>query len=241
MYQAGGQPRSPRRRWRRFLLLGVFYGLLVLVGVPPLYVELQEPREAPTPVTVAPPGPGPFRVYVADWGYHTSITVEQPPGWRLGPAGEAAAPFVEYAWGDRRFYMESNYSPHALFATLFLPTSSVTYLDGRDRAPDESGARAVYLRAASGPELARLVAGLEGAIRRQSDGSREPPYPPVPGYGGRFYPGRGSYLWWTDCNRWTVARLAEAGLARSGRGVIFSGQVPGRLIGFRPAPPRPAV
>ena len=52
------------------------------------------------------------------------------------------------------------------------------------------------------------------------------------GYAGRFYPGAGAYLWWTDCNRWTVDRLAAAGLARRGRGVIFSGQVKNALIDF---------
>jgi len=42
----------------------------------------------------------------------------------------------------------------------------------------------------------------------------------------------GHYLWFTDCNRWTVERLAKAGLARGGLGVIFSGQVARHLIGF---------
>jgi hypothetical protein len=57
-------------------------------------------------------------------------------------------------------------------------------------------------------------------------------FPHVAGYKGRFYPGYGVYFWWMDCNRWTVDRLAAAGLAGSGRGVIFSGQIASRLRGF---------
>ncbi|MFN2398666.1 MAG: hypothetical protein ABR543_08545 [Gemmatimonadaceae bacterium] len=71
-----------------------------------------------------------YRVYVAGWGYHTSVIVEQPAGFRLGPPGEEDAPFVEFAWGNRSFYMESNYWPHSVFAAVFLPTSSVN-LRGR--------------------------------------------------------------------------------------------------------------
>ena len=66
-----------------------------------------------------------------------------------------------------------------------------------------------------------------------SRSSRPSPFAPAAGYGGRFYPARGAYLWWNDCNRWTVERLAAAGLARGGRGVIFSGQVARHLVGFR--------
>ena len=85
-------------------------------------------------------------MYVADWGYHTSIIVEQPRGWTLGPPGKERASFLEYSWGDKLFYMESDYRPHAVFATLVLPTPTVAYLDGWADPPDFRGARAVYAR-----------------------------------------------------------------------------------------------
>jgi hypothetical protein len=80
----------------------------------------------------------------------------------------------------------------------------------------------------------RLAGSLESSIRHDSLGARESAFPPVAGYDGRFYPAHGEYLWWFDCNRWTVDRLATVGLARGGRGVIFTAQVPGRLLGFHP-------
>jgi hypothetical protein len=204
--------------------------IVMVVVLPPIWVEL---RPEPRPAAVALPGieGDRYRVFVADWGYHTAIIIEQPRTWKLGPAGEDDAPLVEYAWGDRRFYMESNYWPHSVFATLMLPTASVTYLDGR-ASPPARGYRSLHTRTVTAAQLRTLVTELERAIRRDESGARQPAFAPVPGYPGRFHPGIGSYSWWTNCNRWTLDRLAAAGLARRGRGVIFSGQVPGRLAGF---------
>lgn len=178
--------------------------------------------------------PGPYRVYVANWGYHTSIFIEQPPGWRMGPPGEETAPFVEFAWGDRRFYMESNFK--AILATLFLPTETVMYLDGRKSPPV---AHAVYLRRVSGTTLRALLTEIERSIVHPASGERAMPFPPVSGYAGRFYPGHGAYLWAGDCNWWTVERLRGAGLAGSGAGVVIGDQVASRLRGFTPVPAAP--
>ena len=183
--------------------------------------------------SVPTPPSGRYDVYVVDWGYHTSIVVRQPAGWTLGPPGREAAPYLEYAWGDRRFYRDSDYRPHSVYATLFLPTASVTYLAARDRPPHPgAGPRAVWHREVDSPVLRILVAELEGSMVHDDDERRRAPSPPVAGYAGRFYPARGSYLWTRDCNAWTVDRLAAAGLATRGGLVVFSGQVAGRLVGF---------
>ena len=43
----------------------------------------------------------------------------------------------------------------------------------------------------------------------------------------------GRYLWTRNCNWWTVKRLAPAALAGRDAGVVFAGQVAGRLHGFQ--------
>lgn len=216
-----------RPRWGRVILLVVLLTLLL----PPLAVTVWPDAPATGALPAVPAGT--YRVYVADWGYHTSIILEQPPTWQLGSLGKESAPFVEFAWGDRRFYMESNYRPDALFATLFLPTESVAYVASWSSDPARvARARALYVRDVDAPELAELAAALEGTIRRSGTGERAAAFPAVSGYAGRFYPAHGRYLWLTDCNRWTVERLASAGLARGGFGVIFSGQVGSHLVGF---------
>lgn len=179
---------------------------------------------------VAPPGM--YRVFVADWGYHTAIIIEQPRGWRLGPPGEETAAFLDYAWGDRRFYFESDFRPHSVFATLFLPTESVLYLDGRPDPPQLGGARVSVMRTVDADTVRALLLELERSIRHAPNDGRLPPYARAAGYAGRFYPAHGTYLWTRNCNWWTVTRLAAVGLAGRAAGVVFTAQVPGRLHGF---------
>lgn len=222
----------PSRLRRIARVLSVVLALVILV--PPIVMELAAVR-LPSATITLPPARGDFQVYVADWGYHTSIIFEQPVGWRLGPPGNENAPYVEFAWGDRRFYMESNYQPQSLFATLFLPTASVTYVAGWSTSPErDARPRALYARTVSAAQLGVLVASLESSIEHDVTNTRDAPFAPVAGYPGRFYPAHGAYLWWFDCNRWTADRLAQAQLARNGRGVIVSGQVRARLFGFPP-------
>ncbi len=203
----------------------------------PLLYDALAPTPAPPPVRLGEPPAGRYTIRVANWGYHTSIVLPQPPGWTLGPPGRERAPYVEYAWGDRGFYRDSDFRPHAVFATLVLPTPSVAYVAGRATPPAaRDGARAVYAREVDGRGLRALAAELERTIRHDAAGRRAPPDDPVAGYPGRFYDAYGSYLWTRDCNRWTVDRLAAAGLARPGGLVVLAGQVAGRLRGFRPVP-----
>ena len=222
---------SAGRAARRALGRGLLALLAFAAVFPPLHVLLVPERRPALPPLPLPPA-GTYRVLVVDWGYHTAIVVEQPPGWRLGPPGEEAAPFLEYAWGDRRFYMESDYRPHAVLATLFLPTESVLYLDGRADPPPLGGAETVLERTVDAPTLRALLAELERSARHAAGGERLPPYARVAGYAGRFYPAHGPYLWARGCNWWTIRRLAGAGLAGRAAGVVFTPQVPGRLRGF---------
>ena len=191
----------------------------------------------PPPAQIALPAitdDRPRLVYVVAWGYHSSIIFEQPSGWRLGPEGKESKPWIEYGWGDRAFYMESNYAPHALFATLFLPTESVVYVNSHDAPPTTWGAGGeVFVREFSPEEFRRLVTVLEGEFARGDGGARPPAFAPVEGYGGRFYPGRNLYIYWSNCNTWTVEKLQEAGIEASPLLVILKEQVGGRLGEFR--------
>jgi len=175
-----------------------------------------------------------YRIFVVGWDYHTSIIVEQPKLWRLGPPGDESAHFVEYGWGDRRFYMDSNFWPHALFATVFLPTASVLYIDGWNSPPRRGGrVHEIYAREVTVRQLRALVLELERAMLRTSLGRRAAVLPAVDDRAGRFYPGREFYIFWSDCNKWTIDRLQAAGLAGAGTLVVFKQQVAGRLQGFR--------
>ena len=221
---------APSRRLARW----VFVGVLAFTVLYPVIYAISVPEQLGAPAMLPNVPDETYRIYVVDWGYHTAIVVPQPAGWTLGPPGRERASLLEYAWGDRQFYMESNYWPHSVYATLILPTESAVYLDGRDAPPSFVRARAVYARDIDATTLRTLLGELERAFRHASDGSRVPPYSSHAGYAGRFFPAYGRYLWTRNCNWWIVERLRSAGLARSGAGVVFSGQVRGRLLGFRP-------
>jgi hypothetical protein len=233
-------PRSLVRRLLR-LFVRVTLALLGFALVFPLLWRALAPTRLPVAPALVAPTAGMYEVYVVDWGYHTAIVVPQPASvdWRLGPPGRETAPWIEYAWGDRRFYRDGDFRPHSVFATLVLPTEAVAYVAGRDRPPSiADGARAVHVRTVDAATLGALAAELERTVVRDESGRRREPTPPVAGYRGRFYAATGRYLWTQDCNAWTVERLAAAGLARRGAFVVFSGQVAPRLVGFRPADQR---
>lgn len=228
--------RGARRRLLRGVaaLLGLLFGFALLF--PPLYVAAGPDAPADAPALPTPDPRGTYTVYVTNWDYHTSVTIPQPPAWHLGPPGSETAPYLDYSWGDRAYFRDSEYRS---FYTLFaLPSTSALHLVGRDRPPTPREARAVYRRVVDAHTLARLAAELEGAVVHTPTGERIAPAPAIPGYAGRFYDARGDYLWARDCNRWTVDRLRAAGLAGSGAGVVFAAQVPGRLVGFAPVPER---
>jgi hypothetical protein len=214
----------------------VFYALALVVACSSLYILTFTPAPGPVALPPADP-PAPLRVFVLAWGYHSSIFVEQPSGWRLGPPGREDAPFVEYGWGDRRYMMESNYTPLQIFASAMLPTSSVVYVCAHDRSPDvEVVGGEVYVRDCDAAEIRRLVTVLEGQMApRTREGGRPPVFPETPEYPGRFYPGREDYVLWWNCNMWTARMLHEAGFEASHAFIVSPWQIRSRLGGFRDA------
>lgn len=227
---------AERGRWRRWTRVA---GVLLLAPLSfalvfPLGYAAIAPEQRGAPVTLPMPPAGQYRVLVVDWGYHTAIVIEQPPGWSLGPPGEERAPLLEYAWGDRRFYLLGDLRPHSVFASVALPTSSVLYLDGLPAESRFAGARTVDERTVDAATLQRLAMALEGSIRRTATRTRDVAMR-NPAHPGFFYPAYGRYLWTRSCNWWTVERLRDAGLATSATGIVFSGQVRERLRGFREA------
>ncbi|HVF09486.1 MAG TPA: DUF2459 domain-containing protein [Abditibacteriaceae bacterium] len=230
-----GAPSKSRRQWRRFWLVG----WIALLGLPPVYMTFATPPAGAVLLSALPSSRATaprYRVFVVGWDYHTSIIMEQPQLWRLGPPGAETARFVEYGWGDRSFYMDSNFWPHALFATVSLPTASVLYVNGWNHPPRRRGrVHEIYVREVTARQFQTLVIDLERAMPRTSSGRRAAALPAVHDRAGRFYAGREFYIFWSDCNKWTVDRLQAAGLADAGTLVVFKQQVAGRLRGFRRA------
>jgi hypothetical protein len=206
--------------------------VLSLLVWPLLHAGLWPEPRAVLPRLQEPPAAD-YRVLVVDWGLHTAIVVEQPAGWKLGPPDAEAAPFLEYAWGDRRYFAAGERGPGALLGALFLPTQSALLLRGHGNPPPLTGREQVLERRVDRQTLHALLTSLERSFTRDGAGERAGHLPRSAGQPGTFYPALGTYHWSRNCNSWTVRRLAEAGLARPGRGVLFPFQVTGLLRGFR--------
>ncbi|MEO0373439.1 MAG: DUF2459 domain-containing protein [Cyanobacteria bacterium P01_A01_bin.17] len=209
--------------------------LALLLGLPPVYMAVFTPYPVSSPWLQdrsLPPG-NVYDLYVANWGYHTSIILQQPQGWRLGPSNAVDTPFVEYSWGDRNFYMNADFSPPALFATVFLPTRSVLHLRNWSQAPtSDDGMRHLYHRQINAQQLSTLIGSLETTFKG-AEPERPDALPPVARFRGRFYPAREFYIFWSACNAWTVNHLAAADLARPGWSVLAAEQVAPKLRHFQ--------
>ncbi len=206
-----------------------------LWGIPALYMAIWTP---PTPEVELPHinqlKQSKYDLYVANWGFHTAILIEQPEGWQLGPPNHPNARYVEYGWGDKHFFMLSDSSIPTTLAAGVIPTDSVVYLRGRDTLPTARNnyVRQLYHRQVTAQQLYDLIITLEQSFQRQS-GERIAPYPRVPNFAGQFYPGREYYVIWSDCNAWTVRHLQGIEVAHSYLPVILAEQVGPSLRGFR--------
>ncbi len=231
-------PRTPpvnlsrKRRVSRvaWLCSLLFLALLTLPGIPVFFMT-PPPGMISLPLLTPEAESRNYQVYVfSRWGYHSAITLEQPPGWQLGPSGAEDAPFVEYAWGDLHYFRDKDHSAGVSLAAVFLPTESTLYIRGWQNPPSfDVNAKDIYTRAVSAAQLRALIVALEQTIPRTETGERLTPYRNYP----NFYPSREYYLWWNDCNAWTVRTLHQADLAESPFGILFCQQVSGSLKGFR--------
>ncbi len=218
--------------------MAVFKAILVslaaILGLSALYIQTATPPPGSVLMSSVPVASTsePYQVWLLNWGFHTSILVESPANGALESLGEGAR-YLEYSWGDRRFYRDQDHSLGSMLAAVAVPTSSVVHVRGWSQPPDQAlGVRQRYRRWVDALTLYQLIVALESSIPRTPEGQRVMPYPTQAGQVGTFYPGREHYILWFTCNTWTVQRLAQAGLAHANPAVVLAEQVPMELKGF---------
>lgn len=215
----------PFRRWRWLSIAPTYFAFCWL------FIAAATPTPGRVNLPELPSGT--HRVWVVGYGYHTAIFIQQPAGWKLGPPGFEEAPFVEFGWGDKGWFMDSDMSVPSGLNALFAPSKSVYYVAGYDKPPHEAWpGLPLRWRDFSADELSSLAHSLEQSALRSSDGSRPEAYAQTSDYAGRFYPGREYYICWHSCNHWTIETLRRAGQRVSELGVVTQDQAFSRLTGW---------
>ncbi|NJK40237.1 MAG: DUF2459 domain-containing protein [Acaryochloridaceae cyanobacterium SU_2_1] len=222
-------------RRRRRCLAWIFALNGSIWGLPALYIAVFTPQPAFVALSQTSLAQDrTYAIYVANWGFHSSIIVEQPRGWQLGPPHAPRSAFVEYGWGDRRIFMQDDWSIPTVLAAAFLPTDSIVYLRDRPAPPTrQDQVRQLYHRQVTAQQLQALVISLEQSFQRTAEGHRLAPYVYASRFKGRFYPGREFYIFWANCNGWTIHHLERLGIAEKGGPILLAEQVGPSLEGFQ--------
>lgn len=202
-------------------------------------------RPVPPPAAVAPAA---AEIQVVGRGWHTDISL---PVAALGPAlGGLAGAFpgarhLVFGFGDRGYLLDRNPSPfRALWALL--PGPGVILLTALAAPPDVAfGAANVVSLPLSRHELDRLQRFIADSLAWDAAGDGKRASPPIaegPYPGSVFHASSVTYAATYTCNTWTAEALAVAGLPVSVTGVLFAGQLMGRVrraAARRPAADRP--
>jgi uncharacterized protein (TIGR02117 family) len=166
-------------------------------------------------------------IYVVRRGWHTGIliaAVDWPDRrWALFddfPESE----YLEFGWGDERFYQARRSTPWLATRAVLWPTSSVIHVIGFKAPLGDLGAKDVVEVRVTAEGLRRLTA----AIKREFAGERlmlswpETDLAPAP---NQFYSGRRSFYFPRMCNWWVARHLQEAGCPIQSWSVVTASRI----------------
>ena len=174
-------------------------------------------------------------IYVVRRGWHTGIVVatEDWPNqnWAL-LADFDDVEYIEFGWGDERFYKaEENTFWQGSRAALW-PTDSVIHVIGLyDPRSEDALANEIVEVRISAEGLERLAKAIEqeftdNAPSPSTDTLRAAPAP------NRFYEAKRTFFFPRMCNWWTATRLKEAGCPIQPWSVIAASRVMREARGF---------
>lgn len=176
-------------------------------------------------------GPAVATVYVVDRGWHTDICLAAD--YVRGPLAAVKQTFpgvryLSFGFGERAFY-ESRHTDLFTMLRALLPSRAAILVTALRVAPaDAFGRQHVVALPLTAAERARLDAFLWSYLRKRPDDEPQV-LAPGPYAGSLFYAALGTYDAAFTCNTWTADGLHIADLPISAEGVLFAGQVMGRV------------
>ena len=149
----------------------------------------------------------PMRHPLMDWSSFIDLTDYSERGQKAG--------WVEFGWGDRRFYLEmptwDQFTMDLAVDALFFPSTAIMHVSAIPFAPNTY--TNLYRVSLSFDQYEKIVSYIKNSFALKEG---RPQLIPKSGYTDydNFYDGVGSYSLLNTCNAWTSSALASAGLPR---------------------------
>jgi uncharacterized protein (TIGR02117 family) len=173
------------------------------------------------------------RIWVAASGWHAAIVLSRPDvaATRLLPeaADFPSARYLEFGWGDRRYYTAEDKSLGLALAAALAPSPSVLHVAGFSQEPESIYEKEKLLSLElTAAEWRRLLQSISADVERRGAARAEPLseglWPD-----SRFYAARGDFHFFNTCNTWVAEKLRAAELPVASYGVITAGDLMTRL------------
>jgi uncharacterized protein (TIGR02117 family) len=207
----------------RFLPLE-FGVLAILLGLAGCTTEPYYPVAADEPLD--------HEIYVINYAWHTGIVLARRdlPAGRIPEAEDFPdAAYLEFGWGDRKYYPARDPGIGQALAAGLIPTDSVVQVAGLPRSPQDYYASAeVHAFPVTSSGILNLVEQLHAVFDRD-DKERADVLHISASERMRYYPAHGRFHLFNTCNTWTARKLAAAGLPISAGGVITAEQLMRRV------------
>ena len=164
--------------------------------------------------TSSPLRQGKQQIFVTSNGWHTGIVLkrnylsfENMPEITDFPQAE----FVEFGWGDAKFYPAKEATVGITLAAALMPTVAVMHVVGLPAEPSRYFTRAeVVLLCLSKQDLNGLIAFIASSFDRKSR-PRADPIASGLYKSSYFYPANGKFHLLNTCNSWTARALRAGG------------------------------
>ncbi|HEY1370997.1 MAG TPA: DUF2459 domain-containing protein [Candidatus Binatia bacterium] len=152
-----------------------------------------------------------------------------PPGLLREAADFPSAESLEFGWGDWDYYQATDAGPGLATRAAFFSRASALHVVGfngaaRDYFPDSE----VYELTVSEEGFRNLIRFISDTFMRESGEKPRPGLYPD----SRFYPARGRFHLFRNCNTWVAEALRAAGLPVVSRRVVTAGNLSSQVKGL---------
>ena len=144
----------------------------------------------------------------------------------------SGAEYLEIGWGDREYYQAPDPGWGLALKAALWSSRSVLHLAGFTGAVEKFfPASEIYGIALSDDEFQRLIGFISDTFARSDDPALQGVQPGLYGTGG-FYPAKGRFHLFRNCNTWVAEALHAAGLPVSPAHVVTAGNLSHQVRAF---------